>query len=362
MTGTSGGRELAGSREDEMSLFTLGSVLLRWRWAITVLGLGGATLGLAAGLTAPRVYVSSATLLPETSAAEPASALATAVSQFGIAMPRSGTVWGPSLYVELLQSDLILEPIVLDTVVLAEEDGRRLALLDLLNIKAPTLALSSHHGVQVLRSRVKVIPDKNLGGVRLSVTTRWPSVSLVIAQKLLEGVNRFTLETRRSQAAAEREFVEGQTADAEHALRVAEDRLQTFLERNRAISGSPELELARGRLEREMAMRQAVYSTLMQNLAVEKLREMRNTPMITVLEAPQLPVVGEARKTVLRTVVGGLAGGMLGVLVAFIMYGGAAVRRASGEDAQEFFELVEQGTPPFLRGKGHPRREEGRGG
>jgi uncharacterized protein involved in exopolysaccharide biosynthesis len=185
--------------------------------------------------------------------------------------------------------------------------------------------------------------------VKLSVTTRWPSVSLALAERLVQSVNQFNLETRKSQAAAERRFVEVQVGEAERALREAEDRLQSFLQRNRAIADSPELGFQRDRLQREVALRQQVYTSLVQSREEARIREVRDTPVITLLEGPRLPMVGEARKSVKKGLAGGIAGAMLGVLIALVVQGAAGARRASSTEAREFFQLVQEATPQLLR-------------
>src|SRR5438552_3816542 len=123
--------------EDEISLLALGSVLLRWRRTIVTLGLIGSAVGLATGLLATRVYKSSAKFLPQVSEAS-SPGLALVASQFGIRMPTGSGGWGPPVYVELLRSRALLEAIAVDTVVVAEEGGRRVGLMDLLEIEAPT--------------------------------------------------------------------------------------------------------------------------------------------------------------------------------------------------------------------------------
>jgi uncharacterized protein involved in exopolysaccharide biosynthesis len=338
------------SRDDEVSFLALGSVLLRWRRTIIALGLFGAVLGLASGLLSRRVYVSTATFIPQGSDGG-ASGLVLAASQLGIRVPSSSGAWGPPVYVELLTSQALLEPIALDTVVVAEDGGRRVALLDLLEVKAPTPARRTEFAVRRLRQVVKASEVRMLGAVRLSVTTEWPSVSLALAERLVRAVNQFNLETRKSQAGAERVFVEGQALEAEHSLREAEDRLQIFLQRNRSVAGSPELEFSRDRLQREVALRQQVYTSLLQAREEARIREVRDTPVITVLESPRLPVVGEARKSVQRGVSVGVAGGILGVLIAFLSRAVAMARQAPDENAREFFLLVEELTPRFLKGR-----------
>ena len=348
MTQPAGSPTAARQDEGDISLFALGSVVIRWRRLVILLALLGGLLGLTKALLSPRVYMSSATFIPQKSEGS-MSGLALAASQFGIRVPSSGDAWGPPLYVELLRSQALLEPIALDTVVLAEEGGRRVALMDLLRIEGPVPERRADLAVRALRVIVKANEIKTLGAVRVSVTTRWPSVSLMLAERLLHAVNQFNVETRKSQAAAERQFVEFQASEAERLLRAAEDRLQVFLQRNRAFTGSPELNFEHDRLEREVLLRQQVYTSLLQNFEEARMREVRDTPVITVLENPRLPIVGEARRSVARGVLGGLAGGVLGIVVALLVHGVRRARQEPGGAAHDFFQVLDEATPSWLR-------------
>jgi len=308
-------------------------------------------LGLALGLTRARLYVSSATFIPQ--APEGAvSGFALAASQFGIRMPTvSSGGWGPPLYVELLRSQALLEPIALDTFVVAEEGNRRVALMDLLEIGATSPERRTDLAIRKLRTIVAANEMKALGAVKVSVASRWPTVSLALADQLLRAVNRFNLETRKSQAAAERQFVEIQAADAEHLLRAAEDRLQIFLQRNRSFA-APELSFEHDRLQREVMLRQQVYTSLLQSREEARMREVRDTPVITVLENPRLHLVGEARRSLRSGVLGGLVGAMLGIMIALLGDAVGRARRKSGEEEREFFRLLDEVTPRWLRRSG----------
>jgi len=172
---------------------------------------------------------------------------------------------------------------------------------------------------------------------------------VTLVERLVRGVNQFNLETRKSQATAERQFVEGRAEEAGRALREVEDRLQTFLQRNRAIGGSPELGFERDRLQREVALRQQVYTTLLQTREEARIREVRDMPVITELEDPRLPLISESRGTAIKLILGALAGGFLGIVIAFLADAMVAARRAPSEEAREFFQLVEEVTPRFLK-------------
>ena len=349
MTERNAGVEPANDGEGELSLLALASILLRSRRMVMALSFVGLLLGLAMGTLSKRQYVSSAIFIPEGSDGANASGLAMAASQFGIRIPTSGGSWGPPVYVELLRSRALLQPIAIDTFVVAEEGGRRAALMDLLEVKAPALPRRTELAVGSLRALITSVEDKRLGAVRISVTTSWPSVSLALAERLLGGVTQFILKAKKSQAAAERQFVETQAEAAERALRDAEDRLQQFLQANHALDRSPGLRFQQERLQRDVTLRQQIFSTLSQSREDARIREVRDTPVVTVLEPPRLPVVGQARNSVEKAVLGGFAGLVQGALLSFLFHAIAAMRRQPSGAAHEFFALVEELTPRFLR-------------
>jgi uncharacterized protein involved in exopolysaccharide biosynthesis len=128
--------------------------------------------------------------------------------------------------------------------------------------------------------------------VSVAVRTRDPQVSLVIANRLIDGLNRFNRTTRQSQATEEREFTEGRLNEARAKVRAAEDALQSFLQRNRQFE-SPQLAFERDRLQRELLFQQQIMTGLAQQYEEARIREVRDTPVITIVERPVLPAVPE---------------------------------------------------------------------
>lgn len=339
-----------GPPEGGISVLGVGAVLLRWRRTIIVLAVAGFGLGALSGLTTTRVYTSSATFIPQGSESAQ-SGLALAASQLGVRMPSSGGPWGPPVYVRLLRSRALLEPIALDTLVVAEKAGRRITVMELFGVNASSEAERLELAVNALQGVIDAGEARELGGVRLAVTTPWPSVSAALAARLVGGVNRFNLETRKSQAAAERQFVEEQARVAERALRSAEDRLQSFLLRNRETGGSPVLAFERERLEREVLLQQELHTSWLKAREEARIREVRDIPVITVFEAPRQPTVGEPRGTAGKAIMGAIAGGLLGLFIALASFAIKRARGSSNAEAKEFFRLVEEAKPRFLRAR-----------
>jgi uncharacterized protein involved in exopolysaccharide biosynthesis len=332
------------SRTDgEVSLISLAVLVLRRRRLIIVLAILGAVAGLTIGLVLPRTYRSTAVFIPQEQESG-ASGLAAAASQFGLNVPGLGGTWGPSLYAELLQSRAILDSIATATFPVAELE-RTVAVADLFEVDAPSEARRVELTARALRRRIEVSKEDDIGAVRVSIVTRWPDVSYAIVRRLVDGVNRFNIQIRNSQAGAERAFVEGQVAEAEVALRNAEDRLQSFLQANRMIQGSPELTFTRDRLQRDVMLRQEMHMTWLKSREDARIREVRNTPVITVLEEPRLPTVNEPRKIALKTILGLVLGGGAGVAWALVAGWLASLRGTPNPEEREFFELASAAVP-----------------
>ena len=174
-------------------------------------------------------------------------------------------------------------------------------------------------------------------------------MSLALAQKLVVSVNEFNLRSRKSQATAERQFVETRTADAEASLRQAEDRLQAFMQENRVWNSSPQLSFAHDRLERDVQLRQQAYTSLVVSREEARIREVRDIPVITILDAPRLPIVPESRKTGQRAILGALAGAVLAILLSLVIAAVQSARRKPSPAASEFFNALNEATPRLLR-------------
>lgn len=337
--------------DDEISLWEVLAVLLRRRGTIVLSTIAVAALAVAFTLLRAETYTTEASFRPQGSEQSSSQLLALA-SQFGVSVPTGAEEASPAFYTELLTSREILSRAATQPY---EVEGVGTVLLkDLLEIEEDTEALRDQKTIEWLREEaVEVSTGRETGTVTLSVTTEWADLSQAIATKLLAEVSEFNLHTRQSQAAAERAFIEERVRQAERELEDAEESLRVFLESNRQWRDSPLLVFRQEGLQREVTLRQTVLTNLVQSFEQARISEVRDTPVITVLQTPYLPPGPDERRLVLSAALGIVLGGMLGIVLAFVV---EAFRRPSdGDPARQDFQETWEGLKrsiPFVGARG----------
>lgn len=330
--------------EDEISLLEVLSLVLRHRYAILRMALLFGALGVLVAFLGGRSWVATAAFVPQGSEAGQGR-LASLAGQFGVNVPLGEAAGeSPAFYAELLRSREILRPVAeaeYDFLAGSAEGsaGERISgrLPTLLEIEQDTPELETVAAVEWLREEaLQVQTDPETGMVGLEVTSPWAGLSHAVAQRLVTLVNQFNLETRQSRAAAERQFIEERRAEAEDSLLAAETRLESFLQANRQFENSPELRFRHDRLQRRVGRHQQVVTSLAQAYEEARVNEVRNTPVITVVEPPERPLKPESRGLVLRGSLGLALGGMLGLFLAF---GRELLRRERDQDSDSYREF-----------------------
>ncbi len=320
---------------DEISLWEVLAVLIRRRWVIAIATVLTASAAVGFALLQAHTFTTQATFRPKGPEAATTEFTALA-SQFGVNIPGvpGSEEASPAFYAELLTSREILSRIAAREYHVA---GLGMVVLsDLLEIPGEgDQELRLRRTIEVLRGRVVTVrTSRETGVVTLEVRTKWPDLSLEIARRLLDEIARFNLDTRQSQAGTERVFIEERVDSARAALIQAESAMQAFLQANRQWANSPDLTFQHDRFEREISLRQQVYTTLVQSFEQARIAEVRDTPVITVLQAPFLPA-RNSRRVAFMGAVGLVLGGLAGLVVAFVI---EAVRRpASGDPARADF-------------------------
>lgn len=278
-------------------------------------------------LLTPRTYTSTASFFPETRRG--GGGLSSIAQQYGIALPGMGADAGQSLafYVELVRSREILAQLLEDSVTVAAEAGaRRRPLPDFLEIEATDPAERLEEGVFALRRMIRPLSNPNTGIVRIDVTSKSPVVSQALAARMLDLINEFNLRKRQSQGASERRFAERRLQEMTDSLQAAERRLQEFEQRNMQFATAPHLRMQQRRLMNDLASKQTLHTAMAQAYEQARVEEVRDTPVITALERPTVPVRPDSR------------GGVQKMMFAFILALGVGIALAFARSSFGFWK------------------------
>lgn len=332
---------LVESQTEDISLAAILGTFLRHRRVLFGLPLAVAILWVLIVLVLPRQYTTQAQFTPSSGNAQ-LSQLAGLASQFGVNVPQVQTNESPAFYADLLQSRELLRSAVTTTYTFptsADADSLTGDLVELFGIHGDRRDARVAKTIEEFQDHISVSTDAETGVVSLSVTTRWADLSRQLGERLLDLVNTFNLQTRQTQASAERRFLEERVVSARNELRSVEDSLQQFLEHNRSYQNSPQLQFEYDRLQRRVSLQQQVYTTLAQSLEQAKIDQVRNTPVITVVEPPEAPPRPDRRGLIVKGILGLLVGGVAAAAWAVSVEWS---RHARHEEPEEYRRLEQE--------------------
>jgi uncharacterized protein involved in exopolysaccharide biosynthesis len=261
-------------------------------------------------------------------------------AQLGISADAGDAGQSPQFYVELLSSREILRPVA-ESQFRVIKEGRPV-LIDLVTwygLAGKPRPKALEDAIRELRGRITAAPSLKTGIVALSVVDASPVISQAIASRLLAQMARFNEMRRHQSASAEREFTATQLAESDAQLRAAENRLKSFLELNRQYATSPTLSLEQERLQREVAMRQQLYTSTALAYQQVKVDELRDAPTISIIEPPEIPTTPNPRGLLKAIVLGTLVGLTLGALLAFLREYFANAQALTPDEGEEYRAL-----------------------
>ncbi len=341
---SSRGRALAAlPAAEEFGFFALaGAALRRWRLIIGV-PLAAAVLTLGVSFLLPRTYTAQVVVAPE---AAPAVTLPTDLIEASAALGASlgpSPTQEPAYYAQLLRSRAVLDEVLRERYPdpRQAEPTATADLLDILPLKGtPHQRLAE--GRHFLEEATAVQYDPATGFVTLRVATRHPDLSAAIANRFAEAVDRVDLELRRRNANQRRLFIEERILAAEAELVEAEEVLRRFLEANRNYAKSPTLQIAYGRLRREVRIKEEALATVHREHEQARIQDMDDLPVLTVVERAEAPTEPSSPATGLHLILA-LSGGFMVALPVTLFQ---EMRRRAGGILRDGHAAVHVGSPP----------------
>jgi uncharacterized protein involved in exopolysaccharide biosynthesis len=260
-----------------------------------------------------RKYTATAAFMSETTKGG-ANGLSSLAAQLGVGMGEAGSE-SPQFYVDLISRQSTLRALV-DSSYRGNGGTHFRNLVEYFGVSGDSYAVRRDRAVDKLRRILDASANIKTGVVTVRASCDDPELARALVDRTLTLVNTFNLQRRRSRATAERDFVEERLSQAAAELRIAQDRQEQFFQTN-AVVTSPRLRLEEDRLSQEVATKRALYSTLTQSYEQARIDAVRDTPVITVIEAPIVPAEPDSRGTV-RAIMFALFGGLIvGVVLAY---------------------------------------------
>jgi capsule polysaccharide export protein KpsE/RkpR len=275
---------------------------------LTLVPLAAALVVAAVTLTATRTHTATAAFTVIQGAGS-SSRLAGLAAQFGVGIPGQSTGESPDYYAALLHSRDLLHDAVVSHY--ASNGSASETLVQHYGVHGGSDALTIERAEDRLRDRLVVQPDLKTSLITISITDTSAAFAQAIVTRLLALVDSTSQVRRRARGAEEREFLSHQQASTMSQWRAAQARLTAFLEGNRDYHGAPTLVEEHDRLQHEADRLQALEGNIDQELEQARLDAQRDTPVLTVVDRPQVSAAPDGRRTVAKASFAGLLAGMV---------------------------------------------------
>lgn len=309
-----------GSEGDSGALFAVVTPFIRyWRSFATCL-IGTIVLAVGVTLLLPKKYTAGTTFTPETASLDKLpGGLAGLAGQFGISLAAGGGS-SPDFFGKLLTSRAILDSTLRTRFrpSIGQFAGRPTPLIDILEIEGTSERERLDKGIRKLQKWVLAAADKKTGMVSLTVELRDPELAAQVANGMIGILADFNLRRMQRQSHEQRRFTEERLRQVEGELRAAESTLISFLTGNRAYQGSPVLQFQKERLERQVQIKQDLVAALRRDFEQARIAEVRDTPVLTVVDSATTPTKKSAPIWSLNLVVAAVLGGIAGMGAVFL--------------------------------------------
>ena len=139
-------------------------------------------------------------------------------------------------------------------------------------------------------SLLSVNEDRRTGLIQVNIEMESPFLAAEIANFIGSEIQIYIQKQNSAQAAKEKLFISDRLVVVKSELEDLEDNLKNFKERNRGYEASAELFMKFSQKLREVEAKQQVYVTLQKQLELARINEVKQTPIINILDEAKPPV------------------------------------------------------------------------
>ena len=234
-------------------------------------------------LILPNYYRSTAIILPDADKGKlgQLGGIADLAALAGINATEGSMV---KLYPTIIKSEAVLRN-VLYARYASETSKDSVDLIQFWEIEGKTPDLVYEFALKTLREELDVSMETKTNVVSISISTKQAELSAHIVNNVTAELDRFIRTKRTTNASEQRKWIEDRLKEVKSDLEKSENTLKEFREKNRRVSDSPQLLLEQERLIREVQINTTLYTELKKQYELVKIEEIKNIPIISVMDA-----------------------------------------------------------------------------
>ena len=167
---------------------------------------------------------------------------------------------------------------------------------------------------------LNVKEDRRTGLIQVNIEMESPNLAAEVANFIGSEIQSYIQKQNTVKAVKEKLFISGRLIVVKGELEKLEEDLKEFKERNRGYEVSPELFMIYSQKFREAEAKQQVYVTLQQQLELARISEVKQTPIINILDEARPPVNKSRPNRAIISLLSLLAGFLFGASISIIRY------------------------------------------
>ena len=316
------------NEEDEIDLIAVWYALIQKKWTIFKLTCLFSAIGTLYAFFATPYYQSAISLYPAGDIAEPSSNLQGIAESFGFGGLNSAPTYHIPDIIDSrrLKKDIILKswpnrlyPNGSNLIKFWEIDKKKWfspgqwlsKLLPPGNFPAKPHLQHIETAIEHLSELISV-DEEDSGLITVLVLMEEPELAADIANYIATFLIDFILVEQHKEAEKHKSFIYEQQIQAKKELALSEDELTKFRKHNPIALDTPDLQLGRGRLMRNVETNQAVYITLRQQYEIARLDEAKENLLVNILDVAE-PAVSKTKPrrkmiVILSIILGAISG------------------------------------------------------
>lgn len=280
MTETMNNTETEQNIEKKIDYLEIISILWSKRKFITLVTLITTIVFIGFTFLMTPTYLSSTVILPEMDKGK-LGPLGDLAALAGVNI--GGEVVMVKLYPDIIQSEAVLTPVI-EKKYKSKFYEQPVNLIEYFEIEEETPRRTIEVALKTIRTMLKIEMSQKTGLLTYSIETKDAQVSADILNTITAELNNFLLTKKTTNAGEQRKWIEKRMKEVKQDLERSENILKEFREKNRRVTDSPQLLLEQGRFMREVSLQEVISTTLQQQYEVARIEEIKNVPIINVLD------------------------------------------------------------------------------